>query len=111
MPFSDKGVLIVDLNGQVAFANIYFCDLVGVEHSNIKGMSCFDFVFPGDLDAAKQLFEINKLPSAEPFRFKLKRADGTPIWADIQGVAMRTARGEVYAVSATVTKSTETMVK
>jgi hypothetical protein len=54
--------------------------LVGVEHGEIKGMSCFDFVFSDDLEAAKQLFEINKRPNAEPFRFKLKRADGTPIW-------------------------------
>ena len=94
---------MVDLNGQIAFANTFFCDLVGVEHSDIKGMSCFDFVFPDDLEAAKRLFEINKLPSAQPFNFKLKRADGTPIWADIQGIAMRTASGEVYAVSATIT--------
>jgi PAS domain S-box-containing protein len=109
VPFSDKGVLIIDLNGQIAFANTYFCDFVGVEHSNIKGMSCFDFVFPNDLEAAKKLFEINKGPNAKPFRFMLKRGDGTPIWADIQGVAMRTASGEVYAVSATVTKSQERM--
>jgi len=107
VPFSDRGVLIVDLNGQVAFANTYFCDLVGVEHSNIKGMSCFDFVFSEDLEAAEKLFEMSKRPSAKPFSFELKRADGTPIWADIQGVAMRTASGEVFAVSATVTRSTK----
>ena len=105
MPFSDKGVLIVDLNGQIAFANTFFCDLVGVEHSNIRGMSWFDFVFSDDLEAAKKLFETNKGSSAEPFSFRLKRSDETPIWADVQGVAMRTASGEVYAVSATVTKS------
>jgi len=70
-------------------------------------MSCLDFVFPDDLKAAKELFELNKRPSAEPFHFKLKRADGTPVWADIQGSVMRTANGEVYAVSATVTKAKE----
>ena len=106
MPFSDKGVLVVDLNGQMAFANTYFCDLVGVEHSNVKGMSYFDFVFPDDLEAAKKLFEINKLPSAEPFSFTFRRTDGTPVRTDIRGVALQAASGGVYTVSATVTKST-----
>ena len=105
MPFSDKGVLIVDLNGQIAFANTYFCDLVGVEHSDIKGMSYFDFVFPDDLEAAKKLFEISKLPSAEPFSFTFRRTDGTPVRTDIRGLALQAVSGEVYAVSATVTKT------
>jgi len=35
MPFSDKGVVIVDLTGIIAFARIYFCDLVGIAHDKI----------------------------------------------------------------------------
>jgi len=69
MPFPNTGVLMLDLNGRIAFASTYFCDLVGLEHDKVPGMSCFDFVFPEDLDEARKLFEANKLPSnAVPFR-------------------------------------------
>jgi len=103
MPFDRKGAVLVDLDGLIAFASTYFCDLVGVEHDEFAGMSCFDFVFPEDMEAAKKLFDENKLPNAAPFSFRLRRTDGTEVWADIQGKAMHTASGEVYAISATVT--------
>ena len=94
---------MLDLNGRIAFASTYFCDLVGVEHDRVAGMSCFDFVFPEDMAEARKLFEANKLPHAAPFRFRLQRVDGSEVRTDIQGNAMQTARGEVYAISATVT--------
>jgi PAS domain S-box-containing protein len=94
---------MLDLSGQIAYASTYFCDLVGVEHDKIAGMSCFDFVFREDMDEAKKLFEANKLAHAKPFRFRLRRADGNELCTDIQGSALQTAHGLVYAVSATVT--------
>lgn len=103
MPFHDKGAVMLDLNGRIAFASTYFCDLVGVEHDKIAGMSCFDFVFPEDMDEARKLFEANKLPHPTPFRFRLRRIDGGEVWTDIQGSALQTAHADVYAISATVT--------
>jgi hypothetical protein len=38
MPFRDKGAVIIDLTGRIAFASVYFCDLVGIEHDKIKGV-------------------------------------------------------------------------
>jgi len=105
MPFSEKGAVLVRLDGRIAFANTYFCKLVGIPHSQVAGMSCFDFVFPEDLDLAKQVFEINNALKAEPFSFRLRRIDGAPAWADIQCAAIKTASGKVYAVNATVTRA------
>jgi len=56
-------------------------------------MSCFDFVFPEDIDEARKLLEANKLPHAKPFRFRLRRVDGSEVWTDIQGSALQTAQG------------------
>jgi len=94
---------MLDLNGRIAFASTFFCDLVGLDHDKVPGMSCFDFVFPADMDEARKLFELNKLPQAAPFRFRLRRWYGTEVWTDIQGSAMQTASGQVYGISATVT--------
>jgi PAS domain S-box-containing protein len=107
MPFQNTGVLMIGLNGRIAFASTYFCDLVGLDHDKVPGMSCFDFVFPADMDEARKLFEANKLPHAAPFRFRLRRWDGTAVWTDIQGSALQTALGRVYGISATVTLAGE----
>jgi len=92
---------MLDLSGRIAFANTYFCDLVGVEHDKVARMSYLDFVFAEDKHEAKRIFEENKPPRAAPFR--LRRLDGSPVWVDIQGAALHTAKGEVYAISATIT--------
>ena len=102
MPFQDKGAVMLDLQGRIVFASTYVSDLLGVDFDKITGMSCFDFVFPEDMEAAKRAFEVNKIPNAKPFRFRLRRADGTPIWADIRGNAMQPVHGAVYAISATI---------
>jgi PAS domain S-box-containing protein len=101
MPFRDKGAVMLDMDGRIVFASTYVSDLLGVDFAKITGMSCFDFVFPEDMDAAKRALQV-KLPNAAPIRARLRRADGTPIWADIQGVAMQPPNGEVYAISATI---------
>jgi PAS domain S-box-containing protein len=103
MPFQNTGSVMLELDGCIAFASTYFCDLVGVEHSHIAGRSCFDFVFPEDKEEAMKLLEANKLPHAMPFRFRLRRSDGTEVWATIQGSALKTAAGEVYGLTATIT--------
>src|SRR5262249_21496595 len=45
---------------------------------------------------------------AQPFRFRLRRRDSSPIWADIQGAALQTANRQVYAISATVSSAEPT---
>jgi PAS domain S-box-containing protein len=101
----DKGVLMVDLEGRIVFANNYLCDLLGMRGEYLVGLSCFDLVFPEDMERAKALFEANTMPDAEPFRFRLKHRDGSAVWVDIQGSALRPAYGAVYGIVATVTRS------
>lgn len=103
MPFRDKGAVMLDLEGRIAFASTYFCDLVGVQHDKIAGMSYFDFVFSEDADVAKQILEETKLPRGRPFRLRLRHTDGSPVWVDVQGAALQTASGELYAFSLTIT--------
>ena len=109
VPFPAKGIVVILTDGRIAFASTYFCDLVGIHYSKAAGMSYFDFVFPEDLDAARQLFQINKHVKADPFSFRLKRLDAAPlpVWVDIQFAPMKLQSGRVYAVSAAVTAKTQ----
>jgi len=103
VPFRAKGAVMFDLQGRIAFASTAFCDLVGVEHDRVARMSYLDFVFAEDIPEAKTIFELPTAARPRPFRFRLRRSDGVPVWVDIQGAALQTAAGEVYAISATVT--------
>ena len=102
MPFKNAGTLLLMLDGRIAFASTYFCDLVGVAHDKVAGTSYFDFVFPEDMGAARKLFETNVLPH-DPLRLRLRRLNGTEIWTDIQAAPIQTAGGDVYAITVTVT--------
>ena len=103
MPFRGKGAVMLDLSGRIAFASTYFCDLVGVEHDKVARMSYLDFVFSEDMHEAMKIFEHNNPPLPAPFRLRLRHLDGSPVWVEVQRAPLQTARGEVYAISATIT--------
>jgi PAS domain-containing protein len=63
VPFRGKGAVMLDLDGRIAFASTYFCDLVGIQHDKVAGMSYLDFVFPEDIDQVTSFFGENKLGS------------------------------------------------
>jgi PAS domain S-box-containing protein len=102
MGFRHNGIVMMDLEGRITFANTFVCDLMGVTPEEVAGVSCFEFVFPEDLESASSLLEENKVPQAKPFRFRLRRKNGLPVWVDIQGAPIKTASGPVFGVLATI---------
>jgi PAS domain S-box-containing protein len=107
MPFPAKGAVLIELSGRIAFASTYFCDLVGIEHDKIAGMSFFAFVYPEDMEKARKMFEPTKIPSAEPSSLRLRRIDGGLVSVEIHGAPMEDAHGDAYAISATVTAAAQ----
>ena len=103
MPFRDKGAVMLDLKGRIAFASTYFCDLVGTEPDKVARMSYLDFVFAEDIQQAKAILEHSKSARPKPFRLRLRHASGFPVWVDVQGATLLTTAGEIYAISATIT--------
>ncbi len=103
MGFRHHGIVMLDLEGRITFANHFICDLVGITPEEAAGQSCFAFVFPEDLEAAKGLLEQNKAPLAKPFRFRLKHKNGSPIWVDIQGAPIKSANGPVFGILSAIT--------
>jgi PAS domain S-box-containing protein len=91
MPFPGKGAVLIELSGRIAFASTYFCDLVGIEHDKIAGMSFFAFVYPEDMEKARKMFEPTKIPSAEPSSLRLRRIDGGLVSVEIHGAPMEDA--------------------
>jgi len=107
MPFPGKGAVLIELSGRIAFASTYFCDLVGIEHDKIAGMSFFDFVYREDMNEARKMFDPTMIPSAEPASLRLRRVDGGLVSVEVHGAPMEDARGDAYAISATVTAAAQ----
>jgi len=97
-----KGAILLNLEGRIAYANTYFCDLIGVDYTKIAGMSFFDFVFPEDMNRAKDLLELSKKLHSQSFRLKLRAADGKEVLLAVHGDVARTPSGVVCGVHATV---------
>lgn len=81
------------------------CEILSVTSSAMAGRDSFDFIYPEDIAAAGRLFSQKQAGSSAPFRFKLRREDGSPVWADVQGTPMHNAAGEFIGIVGTFTVS------
>ena len=102
MFFRGNGAVLLNLEGRITHAGTRFCDLVGIEHTKVAGMSFFDFVFPEDIDKARELFEPYKKPPERQFRFRLRALNGVEVWADIRCAPARVASGDLCGVTAMI---------
>jgi PAS domain S-box-containing protein len=102
MPFQHNGIVMIDLNGRVQYANSFACDLLGIEHDEISAESGGHFTFPQDLDEARLRFANCKAGNSELFHFRLRHKNGTPIWVDATCSSLQTPSGAVYGVLVTV---------
>lgn len=103
MLFRDKGAIMLDLEGRIEFASSHFCGLVGGTLDEIFAKFFVDLVFPEDVGNARTMLESIKQPESPSFQFRLRRMDGAHVWVDIVGGPLRTAVGEIYGTTATVT--------
>src|SRR5215470_9625825 len=103
MPFQHNGIVMADLQGRIQYANIFMCDLLGVEFNELHERFGLDFAFSEDVDDARVHFALSQSPGSKPFRFRLRRSDGAAIWVDVMCSPMQTPDGELYGVMATVT--------
>lgn len=101
----NDGIWIIDADRKTLFANEPMCTILGVQASALIGSDSFRYVFPEDVEAAARLFAQKKDGSFSPFRFRLRRQDGSPIWTDVQGNPMYNAAGEFMGILGTFTVS------
>ena len=63
----------------------------------------FGYIYPEDVPAAEHLFKLKIGGSRAPFRFKLRRKDGTPVWVHVQASPMFNAEGRFTGIVGTFT--------
>jgi PAS domain S-box-containing protein len=99
------GIWIINAEGKTVFASDSMAQILGMTSTELIGKDSFLFVFPEDLPAAQRLFSAKQAGSSAPFHFRLRRADGTAIWVDVQGTPMRNASGQFTGIVGTFTVS------
>src|SRR5438309_1227424 len=83
------GLWIINAQGATVYANEDMAEILGTTVAELIGNDSFMYVFPEDIDAARQLFALKQTGNRSPFHFRLRRLDGRAIWADVQGTPMR----------------------
>jgi PAS domain S-box-containing protein len=95
------GIWIIDAEALTLYANSAMAEILGTTTSSLIGKPSFDYVFPEDAGAAQKLFESKQRGDAGPFHFRLRRADDSAIWVDVQGTPMHNAAGEFLGIVGT----------
>ncbi len=78
-----EGAWVVDPLGQTLFANRRMAEILGIDFEKMAEQSCFGCVFPEELEDAQGRFARAIEGDRQPFDFRLRRADGSPVWVSI----------------------------
>jgi len=103
---SRQGLWIIDAQGTTVYANEDMAKILGEANgADLIGKDSFRYVFAEDVDAARQLFDAKQAGNRSPFHFRLRRADGSAVWADVRGTPMHSAAGEFMGIVGSFTVS------
>jgi two-component system, cell cycle sensor histidine kinase and response regulator CckA len=78
-----EGIWVVGSQGQTIFCNQRMAEILGTDVQSMQTMTCFDPVFPSDVEEAQRHFGLQLAGSAAPFDFRLRRVDGSPVSVNI----------------------------
>ena len=83
-----EGIWVVSPEGRTLFCNDRMAEMLGTDVECMQTLSCFDPVFPDDLEDAQRHFERQMAGGARPFDFRLRRIDGSAFWVSISCTPM-----------------------
>ncbi len=97
------GLMEVDLDERIVFANKSFCKMMGYELEELIGKNASSvFLAEEDVDQKARIEGANnqrKDGDASAYEVKIRRRDGSPVWMIISGAPVRNSRGEVIGSS------------
>ena len=102
-----EGIWIVDPQGGTMFCNERMAQILGTDVESLEKMSCFDPVFPDDLEEAHRQFKQQMVNGGQPFDFRLRRKDGSAVWVSISCSSMYDDSGSVIGLLGLFTDITE----
>lgn len=101
-----EGIWTIDTEGRTTFANRQMADMLGTTVETMMARHSFDYVFDEDRQAAAREFSLKSQGDKKVFEFRLRREDGTALWANISGTPMYEG-GELVGLLAMFTDITQ----
>lgn len=95
------GIWIIDNEARTLFANTRMGEILGLSVGELAGQHSFEYIFEEDAEAAQKLFDRKRAGEMNAFNFRLRRADGSPIWVDVQGTPMHGPEGSFLGIVGT----------
>jgi PAS domain S-box-containing protein len=92
------GIWIVDPQGRTVFSNRPMAEILGIDFESMPGQSCFAYVYPDELVEAQLQFARGLAGDRPPFDFRLRRADGSPVWVSISCMPMLDDAGSLVGM-------------
>ncbi len=93
------GLMEVDLDEKIVFANESFCKMMGYELEELIGKNASSIFLTEEDTEQKQKIDgannIRKDGTASAYEVKIRKRDGSPVWMIISGAPVRNSRGEV----------------
>src|SRR5271167_4883883 len=83
-----EGIWVVSPEGRTIFCNERMAEILGTDVESLQRLSCFDPVFPDDLEEAQRQFGLQMAGGGQPFDFRLRRIDGSERWVSISCTPM-----------------------
>ena len=83
-----EGIWVVSPEGRTLFCNGRMAEMLGTDVECMQRLSCFDPVFPADVEEARRHFGLQMAGGARPFDFRLRRIDGSALWVSISFTPM-----------------------
>ena len=103
MEKASDGIWIIDGEARTTYVNERMAEILAVSPVEMLGQNSLDYIFPEDAGRAQGLFAAKKAGHTDPFRFRLRRKDGSAIWVHVQGTPMYNAAGTFIGVVGTFT--------
>ncbi|MBW3671228.1 MAG: PAS domain S-box protein, partial [Acidobacteria bacterium] len=103
-----EGLLSLDLEGRLVFANRRFCEISGYSISELRGRNTIDLlVDSAEQPAANKQVQKTLRGASTVFRTKISRKDGSERWVDVSTVPRYDSDGRIVGRLSVVSDITE----
>jgi len=89
-----EGIWLIDSDFRTSFVNRQMAGMLGYEPEEILGRSVFDFYFPEDIERKRQGLARRREGLGEHFDERLRRRDGSDLWARMAANPIYTDKGD-----------------
>ncbi|HEX4956698.1 MAG TPA: PAS domain S-box protein [Lacibacter sp.] len=89
-----EGIWQVDDHGNTTFVNEAAAHMLGYSKEEMLGKMILDFLFPEDVQAAKDRMKLHMYGVKQLFEFRLRKKSGEELWALVKGTLLYD--GKVY---------------